>query len=406
MFNVAYVLDLFPVFSETFIVREMLELRRKGLNFLVFAKKNTAGTKFSEVIHNDAEKIIKDVYYYSSIRENTSKLQQALYHLYFLLLNPIKYLKTFMFSYRCGRKTFMTFRGSVLFAMKMKRAGVRHIHAHFALDACTNAMIISMYTGIPYSFTAHAHDIFIPKLSEFIEEKFNRAKMAVCISDYNKNYVLNRYQSINEKQIQVIHCGINIEKFTPRIKKGNDKFEITAIGRLVEHKGFKYLIQACKLLEDQTKLNFICNIIGEGGDRLKLEKLVRKCDVGKSVRFLGAMEQIDVMMRMKNTDVFVLPCVIEQTGMRDGIPVAIMEAMAMAIPVVSTTVSGIPELVKNGAGILVEPQDVNHLAKAIETILSMRDEQRKEMGRRGRAIVEDLFNIEKEVQKLAGFFGT
>lgn len=402
--KIAYILDLFPVFSETFIVREILELERQGFEILVFARGDTRGRSFSEVVHDESNKLMRKVLYFPSLQNRLSEVQLAVYHLYFLLLNPIRYLKTFLFSFNCGERTFKLFQRSVLYAMNLKRNGVRHIHAHFALDACKLAMLTSMLTSIPYSFTAHAHDIFIPKLSDLMVEKFNRAKFAACISEYNKKYILENYPKVAPGNIRIIHCGIGIATLTPGTKQVHKNFTILAVGRLVEQKGFKYLLQACEQLRRRQGLNFVCNIIGEGKDRQILEELISKCGLTEVVRLLGAREQRDVINAMKSADLFVLPCVVDKNGSIDGIPVVLMEAMAMGIPVISTRLSGIPELIKDGAGILVEPEDVNGLETAMETILRLPDEEREAMGRRGRAIVEQDFNLKTEAYKLAELY--
>jgi len=293
------------------------------------------------------------------------------------------------------------FQASVLCAMKLKRDGVSHIHAHFALDACKLAMLSSMLTGIPYSFTVHAHDIFIRQLSDLMEDKISRAKFVACISEYNKNYILKQYHAVDPHTIRIVHCGVDVRSLSPGTKKRYKKLTILAIGRLFEQKGLQYLVQAGKILREQRGFNFVCKIIGEGEQRPELEEIISSSDLTDVVHLLGAMEQADVMKALTSADVFVLPCVTEKTGLRDGIPVSLMEAMALEIPVVSTKVSGIPELVKDGAGILVEPRDVEALAMAIESIFMLRDEEREEMGRRARAIVEEEFNLTREVQKLA-----
>jgi glycosyltransferase involved in cell wall biosynthesis len=404
MKKIAYILDCFPVFSETFILREILELKRIGFRVLVMARTNTKESKlYGTVVHSEAEKMIKDVYYFPASGFEISRLQKARVHLYFLLVSPTRYLKTLLFSYRVDQRTFWYFKESVIHAMKLKEAGVDHIHAHYALDSCKFAMLISMLTGIPYSFTIHAHDIFLPELSDLMVEKFNNAKFVVSISEYNKNFVLDKYPAINPDKIRLIHCGVNPAMYVPH--GGMNKHPtIVSVGRLEELKGFIYLIQACKILKEERGIDFICEIVGSGRQRQELEELINKSELTDQVRLLGAMVQADVSTVLNGADLFVLSCTIEKSGMRDGIPVALMEAMAMEIPAVSTNVSGVPELVKSGAGLLVEPKEVDQLALAIEKILLLDEQERKEMGKMGRALVENEFNLEKEVRKLADLF--
>jgi len=288
--------------------------------------------------------------------------------------------------------------------MKIKNAQVDHIHAHFVLDACTYAMLISMLLGIPYSFTAHAHDIFIPGRAQLLEEKLSRSKFAICISEYNKNFILEKFPKVRADKLSIIHCGLEPKRFNPKPEKKNDIFTVLAIGRLVEQKGFKYLLKACEILKKHRGLEFVCNIIGEGRDRHLLETIIFESHLSDNVRLLGALEQKAVIEYLRDADLFVLPCVVEKNGSMDGIPVALMEAMALGIPVISTTVSGIPELVENGAGLLVEERDIHGLAMAIKSVLALPNKAREEMGIKGRALIKENFNLEKEVDRLVELF--
>ncbi|GAG51504.1 unnamed protein product, partial [marine sediment metagenome] len=160
----------------------------------------------------------------------------------------------------------------------------------------------------------------------------------------------------------------------------------------------------CEVLKKERGLDFICDIAGDGKERREIEEIICRADLKKEVRMLGAMDQNSVRKVLEFADVFVLPCVVAKSGAVDGIPVVLMEAMSMEIPVISTRISGIPELVNNGAGILVEPEDFAQLADAIEKLAALSDEERGELGRRGRAIIERYFELKKEVKKLGELF--
>jgi glycosyltransferase involved in cell wall biosynthesis len=402
--KIAYFLDFFPVFSETFILREILELKRRRFQVRIMARLNsTAPEKLNKVIHREAEKLIGDVYYFSQVDAEMPKYLKALHHLYIFLLHPLRYLRTLSYARRTNRETFWCFKQSVLHAVKIEREGINHIHAHFAVEACKYAMLISMITGIPYSFTVHAHDIFIRKNADLIEDKFRHAKFTACISQFNKAYISSHYPGVRLNNTKIIHCGVDLSNLHQSNGKANPVFTITAVGRLVEHKGFKPLINACETMK-QRGLSFNCIIIGEGDQRKELEELIRSLDLSDIVHLGGAMEQNDVLRAISSADLFVLPCVVEKNGMQDGIPVALMEAMALQIPVVSTKVSGVPELIKDGAGLLVEPGDASALADAMEAVYRLSDQERKEMGAKGRVIIEQEFNLTREVQKLAELF--
>jgi glycosyltransferase involved in cell wall biosynthesis len=183
-------------------------------------------------------------------------------------------------------------------------------------------------------------------------------------------------------------------------RKENKVFNILAVGRLVEQKGFIYLVDACGMLEEQAGLNYKCRIIGEGNERARLETAIADLGIAESVELLGAREQSEVVRYMNEADVFVLPCVAESNGTMDGIPVALMEAMAKGIPVISTTISGIPELILDGTGKLIPPGDSKGLANMLLEINRMSLSQKNQMGVEARRIVFERFNISKEAQKL------
>jgi colanic acid/amylovoran biosynthesis glycosyltransferase len=400
--RIAYILDCYPVYSETFILREILELKRQGYDVQVLARFNTAQHEnLGEVVHDEAQHFMHQVYYFSKPGTEMSRIQKALLHLYFFLGSPVRYVRALRFAYSKGRLTAWHFKQAVIYALKLQRSGVGHIHAHYALESAKWAMLISMLTGIPYSFTVHAHDIFIEELSEMMEEKCQYAKFVVCISEFNKEYVLTRYPGLDPSKMRVIHCGVEVGVSIRPENEDRETLAILAVGRLVEHKGFRYLIEACRLLKQRGEVKFVCRIIGGGPQRQELDELVRKDNLQDVVHVLGAREQNDVVRALREADLLVLPCVVEKGGMRDGIPVALMEAMAMGIPVISTKVSGIPELVKEGAGILTEPEDVHALVAAMEQVYRLSHEERRAMGERGRAVIEKEFNLTQEARKLA-----
>ena len=215
---------------------------------------------------------------------------------------------------------------------------------------------------------------------------------------------MRKYPWIKEEKIGVVHCGIDINEFTPGKKIRNKILKILSVGRLHEQKGFEYLIRACELLKREWGLDFVCDIIGDGKERPELEEIIREIDLQKEVHLSGAVDQHGVRKAMEKADVLVLPCVAAASGAMDGIPVVLMEAMSMGLPVISTMISGIPELVRNGAGLLVEPGNVKELASAIEKFAGLDHDKREEAGRRGRSIIEKEFNLKREVGKLTELF--
>ncbi len=404
--KVAYWLPIFPALSETFILNEILELRRQGLDIAIFsASKPNEG-----VIHKEAEKLVRETYYFTNFR-NLNKFKKVfiyLYvHFYFLIRSPLRYLKTVWFAYTAGKYKYIYygFRVAAYYAFVFKKSNVSHIHVHFADDISERAMLASMLSGIPYSFTIHAHDIFIK--FRLMDQKIKFAQFVIAISSYNKKFVKERCHMANENKIHVVHCGVDLKKmavFKSNGKSESRPFVILSVGRLVETKGFEYLLRACSILLKKGISDVICQIVGHGPLKRQLEDLIVSLGVEGIIRFLGPLPSDKVFTLLKEADLAVLPSVTDKDGNMDGIPVYLMEAMALEKPVISTYISGIPELVKDGAGILVPPGDPRALASAIEKIYYMDVESKRRMGKRGCEIVEMEFNVRKEAKKIKDLF--
>lgn len=400
--KVAYLLDIFPALSETFIINEIIELRRQGLDVAIFS---LAKPK-EDIIHEEAKELAKETFYAKNLL-SPGKFRKALTylyaHLYFLVVNPFRYLREFWFAFTHGVKVF---KPAAYYALVLRKLGIGHIHAHFAATASEYAMTISGISGIPYSFTPHAYDIFMkPRL---VKEKVAFADFVVSKTEYNKRFLEENYPGINGDKIHVVHYGMDLERFTPvrYDVRGQLPFTILSVARLVEKKGHKYLLEACHILTKKGVSNFVCKIIGDGPLKRDLEGLALSFGLSENVEFIGALPSDKVLSILEGSDLFVLPCVVARDGDMDGMPNALIEAMALGKPVVSTYVSGIPELIKNGCGILVPPEDSQALARALEEIFLMTPESRAAMGQKGYQIVEREFNLSKEVKKIRNLFIT
>jgi len=178
---------------------------------------------------------------------------------------------------------------------------------------------------------------------------------------------------------------------------------LVSISRLVEKKGLIYLIDALAVLRDEG-LEYQSIIVGDGPELKNLESLIKAHQLGSRVQLLGAKDSDQIKKILDDADIFILPCIITDRGDRDATPTAIIEAMAVGIPIISTTVAGIPEIVSKNAGILVPPRDSLALGKAIRTVYKMGDKERREMGRQGQQYVMTHCNIESEARKLIGLF--
>jgi glycosyltransferase involved in cell wall biosynthesis len=279
---------------------------------------------------------------------------------------------------------------------KLKRLNLDHIHAHWATYPSTSAYIIHRNTGISFSFTSHAHDIFLE--DHMLYQKVQASAFSVTISNYNKKRLSKQLNLDLNDKMHIVHCGINTSDhiYTP---EGRDCVTIMTVGRLDHIKGFSVLIDACKIYK-QIEPEFVCNIIGNGPLKEDLQAQIINNDLQNNVKLLGVMPQEEIKQHLHKSTIFVLPSVVTSKGDMDGIPVALMEAMAAGLPVISTTVSGIPELIKNNYnGIVVEPGNPQQLAAAINELLSKPDKA-SEFSINARNTIENEFSIEIEAEKL------
>jgi glycosyltransferase involved in cell wall biosynthesis len=259
------------------------------------------------------------------------------------------------------------------------------------LNAPTSiALFLSRYLGIPFSFTMHGSNIHVDPL--MLKTKLILCKKAVTISEFNKMFLLRKYGKEFSNKIKVIHCGIDVNVFKSENTKKTIPSVILAVGRLLEVKGFRYLLEGCSILKKKG-LAFQCQIVGDGEEREPLSEMSKSLGINDAVTFLGSQQQQRVRELLDKAAIFALPSIVADDGMREGIPVALMEAMAMELPVVSTRTVGIPELINDGEeGILVEQKDPVRLASALELLLK-RPDIREKMGQKGRWKVMHEFNI-------------
>jgi colanic acid/amylovoran biosynthesis glycosyltransferase len=252
----------------------------------------------------------------------------------------------------------------VWMARDLERRGIRHVHAHFASYPTLAALIIHRLTGISYSFTAHAYDLYVDP--SHLPNKVSNATFIVTISEYNRG--LLRPLAADATPVHVIHCGVALPARMPIARPG--RREIVCVARLEEKKGQKYLIDACALLH-RRDVSLHCTIVGGGPELDQLRALVASHGLQEVIDLAGPQTAERVQEYLAGADLFVLPSVVTRSGNAEGIPVALMEAMAAGVPVISTSTTGIPELVVDGeTGLLVPPRDVVSLADAIERLLN------------------------------------
>jgi len=303
-------------------------------------------------------------------------------------------------------RAILLFPKSVHIAMQAKKMGIDHFHAHFATHPALVAWIIKYLTGISYSVTIHAHDIFIRKT--MLAEKLGQAKFIVSISEFNKRFVSQEISNSLLQKIQIVHCGIRPDAYSRNStfrSKCDSEYQIISIGSLQEYKGQIFLIQACSILRE-SEINFHCHIIGEGELRPVLEAAIRDYGLERQVTLHGGLPQEEVAGHLVRGNCYVQPSIIAKNKKMEGIPVSIMEAMAARLPVVASRISGIPEIViHNRTGILVEEKDPKELAEAI-VFLYQNPAKAEAMVKSASQLVENQFNLVVNAKKIYDVFAS
>lgn len=399
--KIAYMMSRFPKISETFILYEILEQQRLGNTVEVYPLLR----EHQPVTHPEAERLVERAHFHPFI-----SLPIIGANLHFLMRQPVTYLKALfeVLSGTFGSTNFFWgalayFPKSVRFAYEMQQQGIEHIHAHFCNHPAVAALIIHRLTGIPYSFTAHGSDLHKDK--RMLDKKVAASAFAVTVSHFNKTEMLKACGENWRDKIHIIRCGIDPEVFLPAEQQRNGKalFRIICVGSFEEVKGHKYLVEACQILR-AAGIDFVCDLIGDGPVRGQVAKQIADLDLKDQVIIHGSLKRQNVAEMMRAADVKVLASVPTAEGKREGVPVVIMEAMASGLPVISSQLSGIPELVENGhTGILLPPGDAAALARALQK-LHENPELRFQMGRAGREKVLREFNLKRNVVNLADLF--
>ncbi|MGP8330214.1 MAG: glycosyltransferase [Methanosarcinaceae archaeon] len=397
--KVAYILDIFPKLSETFVFNEIVELEKQNVEVLLFSLIRNQ----EAVVHPGAANLLLKTKFLEDRQGKIKKIGALILLLFLRLRNVIN-------SYRIVKEwqdkpaRYHLRQASVL-ALRLLCSGVQHIHAHFAMQAAEYAMFSSLLSGIPYTFTAHAYDIFLHQ--KLLKKKMDFAKYVFTVSNYNKKYLLKVNPDYDQHKIKIIICGVNPKEFFPLSEETTSRpnyLKILTVGRLEKKKGFTYLIEALHLIKGRN-IKFKCRIVGSGSQYHILKQQIQQYNLVSDCLLLGAQNQEQVKNHLAWADVFILPSIIAQNGNRDSMPVVLQEAMAMAIPIIATNVAAIPELVRDGAGILVPPKDNRALSNAIMQFNQLPFEAKRRMGKIGRKIIARDFNIEnKTIQLIKLFF--
>lgn len=419
---IAYLTGEYPRATDTFIQREVAQLRAQGTEVFTFSIRRPGDRHMvSQALQQERDRTT-----YLLSPPNLLGLLALLAsllgdHLQLFAQSPCRYLRALALAKRTSQPGFkgllyqlFYFGEGGILARHLQRRGIPHLHNHIGSSSCTVAMLAAALSGSTYSFTLHGPHIFFEPHRWRIDEKIKQAKFVACISHFCRSQAMVFTDLADWDKLHIVHCGIpfncssqeNDASQTHQASQA-EPFELVQhrphrkrllyVGRLAAEKGLPILLQGLGQIQAQHP-DLQLDIIGDGADRPALETLTHRLGLDRQVNFLGYQSQGEVRQALQTTDVFVLPSFAE------GVPVSLMEAMAAGVPVVSTQIAGVGELVEDGVnGFLVPPGDGASLGDRIAQLLGDA-ELRSRFGQAGRAKVEREFNLAIEVTKLQAIF--
>jgi len=397
--TVGYVVSTWPRLSATFILNEVLAVERSGVSLRIFSIKDPDG----EPVHARVAQVRARVTYLSLRRHWKSALQANL-RLFFR--QPGRYCRALLQALRYRRwGVLQRFFQAGYLAHELSREPVAHLHAHFAHAPTLVAMFTHELTDIPYTFTAHAKDIYVETPPELLRAEAHRAQAVITCTEYNRQYLSTQIGPASDGKLHCIYHGLDLSQFQfawPRVSDARPPV-ILSVARLVEKKGLSDLIVAAGILRGRGR-SFQVEIIGNGPLRQALEAQVMQLGLSDRVKLLGVQTYDMVCLAYQRASIFALPCMVTADGDRDGLPNVLLEAMGSGVPVVSTPVSGIPELIESEHdGLFVPPNSPTELADALDRLLTQ-PELSELLARAARAKIQAHFSIDRSSTQLLALF--
>lgn len=401
--RIGYVLKVFPRLSETFVLNEILTLEELGFPITVFTlrppKEETRHEQFARL---RAEIIPVPRFTFGSFRrylqENTREVgpYRGRFH------EAIRALAESASDF-----SLEPFAESIFVAVEARRRGIDRLHAHFATIATNVSMLANRLAGIPYTFTAHAKDIYRHTVDPAaFATKVRHADRVITVCDANHAFLDERLSPALRRKVVTLYNGVDVRSFTPadRASRNGAVPLVLGVGRLVEKKGFADLVEACRILRDRG-IPFRARIVGEGEERPALRERIRAHGLGRVVNLAGPRSSGEVREMLRRARAVALPCLVGKDGNRDALPTVLLEAAATGIPSVSTRVAGVPEIIDHGRTGFVVPQHRPRSVAAALARLLVDPARAARMGEAARTRALERFDIRTNVTRLGGFFG-
>jgi glycosyltransferase involved in cell wall biosynthesis len=400
--TIAYLVKGWPRLSETFILNEVIAIERRNISLRIFSIKDPN----DEPVHAKVAGVRASITYISLGAHWKAALVA---NIRLLCRRPVPYIRTLLYAIL---QATIHFRLAVL--RRFLQAGylgdiflrepVSHLHAHFATSPAMVAFFTHKLLSMPYTFTAHAKDIYVSP-QKLLGAKIDAAGSVITCTEYNRQYLLSQFGPSLNRKLRCIHHGLDLSEFefrSPRARTEGIPL-VLAVARLVEKKGLGHLLSAVSILRLRGR-RIRVEIIGDGPLRRALETHLLGLGLEDSVKLLGAQPHEMVRLAYRRASLFVLPCTVAENGDRDGIPNVLLEAMASGVPVVSTEVSGVPELIESERdGLLVSPNNPTLLADAMERVLAS-TEFGERLARAARAKIEAQFSLDHGTTELLATF--
>jgi glycosyltransferase involved in cell wall biosynthesis len=397
--QIGYLISRYPAISHTFILREVMELKSLGFDIRVASINDCDRAGLALTPAEQAEQEICFYVKHSAASHFVKDLILTLAE------NPVDFAKAVVFALSAnglhlgkGFANLFYLAEAVLVAQWMRRAKLTHLHVHFATPAATVGLLVSKIAPVGFSMTVHGPDEFYNTDKYLLPAKCSHSRFVCAISDFAGSQLMKMMPAERWSKINVVPLGVDPEVFSPVPHGGSEQFfQLLCVGRLVPEKGQHVLLDAVgRLREEGRDVRLI--LVGDGPSRASLEAYAKRRSLESAVTFAGSLNQDEVRPIYSQADAFVL------ASFAEGVPVVLMEAMAMEIPCVSTWIAGIPELIRDGChGLLVPPGNAAALAAAIVRLIED-DRLRLMLGKAGRRQVIDKYNLKRNVARLGRVF--